>query len=145
MHYRLAADAVVVAHLAYVLFVILGLVGVFVGRLLNWSWVRNNWFRSIHLSMILIVVIESLLSITCPLTTWENYLRSQAGQAVEQGSFIGRLAHNLLFCPLHEQTFVWIYCSFGLLVLFSWILVPPRMFQRTVIGTSLPSITKTQW
>lgn len=129
MIYRLAADAVVVAHLGYVLIVIFGLLLVFVGRLLNWQWIRNSWFRTIHLSMIVIVVVESLLSITCPLTTLESYLRRQGGENVEDGTFIGRLAHNLLFCDITAETFVWIYSGFGALVLLSWILVPPRCFK----------------
>lgn len=60
MLYSLAADAIVVAHLIYVSFVIFGLVLILLGRALGWTWVRNSWFRVIHLSMIMIVVVESL-------------------------------------------------------------------------------------
>lgn len=130
MLYSLAADAIVVAHLAYVSFVIFGLVLILLGRALGWAWVRNSWFRVIHLSMIMIVVVESLYTITCPLTTLEDYLRRQAGQSVQEGSFIGRMAHDLLFVDIPQQSFVWIYCLFGLLVLTSWIIVPPNCLGR---------------
>ncbi len=130
MLYSLAADAIVVAHLIYVSFVIFGLVLILLGRALGWTWVRNSWFRVIHLSMIMIVVVESLYSITCPLTTLEDYLRRQAGQSVQEGSFIGRMAHDLLFVDIPSQSFVWIYCLFGLLVLTSWIIVPPDCLGR---------------
>ncbi len=126
MLYSLAADAIVVAHLAYVSFVIFGLVLILLGRALGWTWIRNSWFRVIHLSMILIVVVESIYSITCPLTTLEDYLRQQAGQTVQEGSFIGRMAHDLLFVDIPAESFVWIYCLFGLLVLTSWVIVPPN-------------------
>ncbi|MCA9205881.1 MAG: DUF2784 domain-containing protein, partial [Planctomycetales bacterium] len=95
--YRLLADAVVTLHIAYVLFVILGLLVVLVGRLLHWTWIRNPWFRFVHLAMIGIVVVESWLKITCPLTTLEDWLRLQAGETVTDGSFIGRWMHDLLF------------------------------------------------
>ncbi len=130
MLYSLAADAIVVAHLAYVSFVIFGLVLILLGRALGWTWVRNSWFRVIHLSMIMIVVVESLYSITCPLTTLEDYLRQQAGQTVQEGSFIGRMAHDLLFVDIPAESFVWIYCLFGLLVLISWVIVPPNCLDR---------------
>lgn len=130
MLYSLAADAIVVAHLAYVSFVIFGLVFILLGRALGWTWVCNSWFRVIHLSMILIVVIESLYSITCPLTTLEDYLRREAGQTVQEGSFIGRMAHDLLFVDIPKESFVWIYCLFGMLVLTSWVIVPPNCIRR---------------
>jgi hypothetical protein len=131
MFYRLAADAVVVVHLGYVLTVIVGLLLIFIGKLLGWQWIKNSWFRTIHLAMILIVVVESLLSIACPLTIFENYLRSKGGQSINDGTFIGRLAHNLLFCDIPAETFVWIYSGFGALVILSWILVPPRCMCKS--------------
>ena len=51
------------------------------GVCLRWSWVRNFWFRAIHLLLIGIVVVESLCSINCPLTDWENRLREASGEA----------------------------------------------------------------
>jgi len=124
--YRLLADIVVVAHLAYVLFVILGLVAIFIGYLCHWPWVRNRWFRSIHLAMIGIVVFESLMSITCPLTTLENWLRLQAGQTPSGGSFVARCVHGLMFYPFSPQFFTLMYCAFASLVMLAWILVPIR-------------------
>lgn len=127
--YAIGADCVVVIHLAYVLFVILGLVAVLVGRLVGWQWIRNSWFRIAHLTMILVVVVESLLSITCPLTTLENYWRRLAGQEVSEATFVGQLAHDLLFFDCDPSQFVWIYCAFGAAVLFSWVVVPPNCLR----------------
>ncbi|MCC7336825.1 MAG: DUF2784 family protein [Pirellulaceae bacterium] len=52
--------------------------------------VRNSWFHLIHLCMIGVVVVEPLLSVTCPLTTLESYLRSKSGQTSHSGSFHGQ-------------------------------------------------------
>ncbi len=124
--YTILADAVVVIHMAYVLFVVLGLVAVFVGYLTKWTWVRNKWFRLIHLGMIAIVIVESLLSITCPLTTLENWLRLCGGQSPSGGSFVGRCVHGLLFYQLSPRFFTIAYCSFGSLVVLALLLVPIR-------------------
>ena len=124
--YRALADLVVVAHAAYVLFVIFGLVAVLLGVLFRWSWTRNFWFRMVHLAMIGVVVAESVLSIVCPLTTLELYLRTQAGEAAEEGSFIGRWVHELLFFEAPEWVFTIIYCAFGARGRATFWLAPPR-------------------
>ena len=122
--YTVAADAVVVAHVAYVLFVVFGLVAVVVGHWMGWRWIRNRRFRLIHLVLIGIVVFESLMAITCPLTTLEDFLRKSGGQSVTEGSFVGRLAHELIFFELAPEIFTLIYCAFGGLVLITLFVVP---------------------
>lgn len=134
--YSILADAVVAAHLAYVLFVLLGLVAILVGYVRKWGWVRNVWFRAIHFAMIAIVVVEALLSITCPLTTWETALRAKAGEQAASGSFVGRLAHELLFMDFSPQFFTVAYCVFGGLVLATFVLVPPRLRKGKAAETS---------
>ena len=47
--YGYAADAILVVHVLFVLFVLLGVVAIYVGFWLSWSWVRNIWFRWLHL------------------------------------------------------------------------------------------------
>jgi hypothetical protein len=65
--YRLLADTVVAVHLTYVAFVVVGMAAILVGIVLRWSWVRNFWFRTVHLLMIGIVAVESLCGVRCPL------------------------------------------------------------------------------
>ena len=77
MPYMLAADAIVVLHAGYVAFVVLGQLAVLAGILCRWTWIRNPWFRWLHLTAISIVVVEALLGIVCPLTTLETWLRSR--------------------------------------------------------------------
>lgn len=124
--YSVLADIVVALHLAYVGFIVVGLLLVLLGRLFRWQWVGNPWFRLTHLTMMAIVVVESLLGITCPLTDWEHALRRAAGQSFEGGSFMGRLLHNLIFYEAPPQTFTIIYVLFFTLLVASFILVPIR-------------------
>ena len=128
--YLLLADAVVILHLGYVAFVVLGLLAVLLGYVMQWKWVRSPWFRITHFSMIAVVVIESLLSITCPLTTLENYLRMQGGQTLSGGSFVGRLVHGILFFDLPPSFFTVAYCAFGSLVLATFFLVPIEFARK---------------
>lgn len=124
--YSLAADLTVVVHLGYVLFVILGLLLVLVGWAAGWKWVRNFWFRAVHFVAILIVVVEALFGVTCPLTIWEKELRIKAGDATYQGDFMGKLAHELLFYDGPKWVFTVCYVLFGLAVLAAMIFVRPR-------------------
>ena len=126
LFYRLLADAVVIFHAGYVLFVVAGLVLTLVGIVRHWQWVRNFWFRLIHLAMIGIVVAEAWCGIICPLTTWEKNLRKLAGQETYGGDFIANLVHDALFFDLPVWGFTVIYTLFGLGVLATYILAPPR-------------------
>ncbi|MDO9008959.1 MAG: DUF2784 family protein, partial [Thiobacillus sp.] len=48
--YQLLADAVLFVHLAFVVFVVGGLVFIVVGNWRDWRWVRSLWFRLAHLA-----------------------------------------------------------------------------------------------
>jgi Protein of Unknown function (DUF2784) len=124
--YIALADTVVVLHFSYVGFVILGELAILFGILRHWSWIRNGTFRLLHLAAIGLVVFESWGGITCPLTTWENRLREWAGQAVEEGDFIARWTHSILFYRADPSVFTLIYSAFGALVVLTLILAPPR-------------------
>jgi len=132
MIYRFLADVTVFIHFAYVAFVILGLIVTLLGWGLKWGWIRNRWFRGIHLAMILVVVLESWAGIICPLTTWEHQLRSAAGQEQYQGDFIANWVHELLFFQAQPWVFTVCYSLFGGLVLMTLYFVPPRWRKVTV-------------
>lgn len=126
LFYRLAADLTVVIHFSFVMFVILGQLLIIIGGLLKWNWVRNFKFRSIHLAAILFVVFESLVKIECPLTTFEKWLRDQAGETSYQGDFIAACVHETLFMQAPPWVFTLCYSLFGLFVLITFYLAPPR-------------------
>ena len=136
MAYRILADILVVLHAAYVLFVILGLIAVLVGWLRKWRWIHNIWFRGIHLAMILVVVLEAWFGITCPLTTWEKDLRRLAGQSAYEGDFLANFVHEMLFFDAPQWVFTACYTGFGLLILATLLLAPPRR-NRTTAGNSI--------
>jgi hypothetical protein len=123
--YRIAADVIVIFHMAYVLTVVLGLPAIWVGIVLKHQWARNFWWRCGHLAMILIVVAEAWAGITCPLTTWEAQLRRLANQETYEGAFIANMVHEYLFYKAPHWVFTLIYTTFGTLVLASFVVAPP--------------------
>jgi len=128
--YRLAADIVVVVHFAFVAFVLFGQLAIVLGVMLRWGWVRNMTFRIVHLLSILVVVAEAVAGMTCPLTTWEHDLRALAGQATYAGDFIPNLVHDMLFYDAEGWIFTASYIAFGLLVVGTFIVAPPRRARR---------------
>ncbi|MGH8808569.1 MAG: DUF2784 domain-containing protein [Noviherbaspirillum sp.] len=87
MIYRFLADAVLLLHLAFVAFVLLG-------GLLVLRWPKLLW---LHLPAFAWGVLVQSADWVCPLTPLENHLRLLGGQAVYAGGFIERIVSPLLY------------------------------------------------
>lgn len=127
--YLLFADGVLVLHVLFVLFVILGLLAILIGGGLKWGWVKNLKFRIAHLIGIGVVVGQAWVGVICPLTILESWLRNQAGVEGYQGSFIQHWLQKLLYYDAPAWVFILAYSGFGLLVLLSWFWVRPERKQ----------------
>jgi hypothetical protein len=121
---------VLMLHLAVVAFVVGGLLLVLLGHLRHWRWVHALWFRLAHLAAIAVVVAQAWLGLVCPLTTLEMWLRAQAGASVYGGGFIEHWLQRLLYHDLPSWVFVLAYSLFGLLVLATWVYLPPRRLDK---------------
>ena len=119
----LLADAVLIVHFLFVLFVVGGLLAIWAGAALGWVWVRNLRFRIVHLAAILFVMAESLVGLACPLTVWEDFLRKTGSGGA---SFMQRWVGRLIFYDLPEWIFTLAYVLFALAVLATFRLVRPR-------------------
>jgi hypothetical protein len=126
MNRALIADIVVSIHFVYVIIVVGGLFVIIIGGVLRWHFIRNFWFRAIHLAMIMLVVFETVFEIPCPLTDLEYELRIAAGQQNATSElFIARLIQKIIFYDFPLIVFTISYCLFGMAVLISWWLIPP--------------------
>lgn len=123
--YQLLADLVLALHFAVVAFVVGGLVLVFVGNLRRWRWVNHLWFRLAHLAAIAVVVAQSWLGVSCPLTQLEMGLRAKARMSTYSGSFIEHWLQRALYFEAPSWVFVLGYSAFGLLVVATWWRFPP--------------------
>ena len=133
MGYAFLADAIVALHGLYVGFVVVGELLIVAGLLFRWRWVRNPWFRVVHLLAIAAVAAEAIAHYPCPLTTWEYQLRELAGQHGGTESFMGRIVHFLFLDgndPWPEWVYEYMHIGFGVLVLLTLVLVPPRWRSR---------------
>ena len=126
MIWSLLADLVLFTHVLTVVFVVLGLVLIVLGNLRGWRFVNAWWFRLTHLATIGVVVAQSWLGITCPLTTLELWLRARAGEATYAGGFIEHWLSRLLYFNAPPWVFVLAYSVFGAMVLAAWWRWPPR-------------------
>jgi hypothetical protein len=123
--YLITADAILVIHFAFAIFVVGGQLCVVVGYFRTWRWVRNLAFRICHLLAIAIIVAQAWLGRYCPLTIWESRLRQAAGQPGYRGTFVQEWVGKLIYYDAPLWVFAMIYSLFGALVLVSWIWVRP--------------------
>lgn len=87
MLYRITADAVVVVHLAFIVFVA-------AGPLLAWRWPRLVW---LHLPALAWGVGTVLIGVSCPLTGLEKGLRRIAGTEGYEGGFVDHYIEDVVY------------------------------------------------
>lgn len=127
----LLADLLVFIHILFITFVIGGEAAILIGAFKHWLWIRNPYFRSAHLLAIFVVASEAVFGVACPLTTWENALRQQAGQiSHEDISFVGRLLRDFIYYEFQPWVFTIIYVLFAAIVICTFIFVPPTWSRQ---------------
>lgn len=129
LQYQLLANVVLSVHVAFVAFVIGGLVLIISGNLLGWWWVNVLWFRLVHLTAIASVVAESWVGVFCPLTSLEVWLRARARESTYAGSFIEHWLQRILYYEAPTWVFTVAYSLFGLVVAATWWYFPPRLYR----------------
>jgi hypothetical protein len=126
MIYNILATLVEAIHVAYVLYVVLGLLAILVGAALGWKWIRNPWFRVSHFLMIGFVAFEAVASLPCPLTEWGDALHRLAGNQAPEIGFMARLMHGLIHFELPQWVFNVTYVVVALVVLSTFWFAPVR-------------------
>ncbi len=89
MHSQLAGDLLVILHLLYIVFVILG-------GLLVLRWPRLAY---LHVPAVLWGAVVEIQGWTCPLTPLEYHFRQAAGQMVSRSGFIDHYIMPLVYPP----------------------------------------------
>lgn len=128
---RVIADIVLMTHVAFVAFVIFALLLIVCGGFRRWNWIRDPWFRMMHLAAIGVVVVQAWFGVICPLTTWEMSLREQAGDQTYGGTFISHWLQKLLYYEAPPWVFVVCYSVFGVVVVSTWFGIRPRPFRAS--------------
>ena len=94
MFYRLAADAVVLLHLGYVIFIV-------AGGLLVFRW---RWIALLHLPAVAWGVLLEFFGWMCPLTPLELGLRAAGGQTGYSGGFVEHYIEPVLYSVEPDMT-----------------------------------------
>ncbi len=114
MFFRLAADAVVVVHLLFIVFVLFG-------GLLVLRW---RWLLILHIPALVWGAVVEFFHFYCPLTPLENAMRSRAGMEGYDGGFIEHYLIPLIYpAGLTPQIQLWlggivVLCN---LLVYSWL------------------------
>jgi hypothetical protein len=87
--YRVAADLLVLLHLAFIIFVVAGGLAVF-----KWPWMAL-----LHIPAAVWGAIIEYKGWICPLTPWENSLRKLAGEEGYAEGFIEHYILQLVYPP----------------------------------------------
>ncbi len=118
MHNAVAADAVLVLHGLFIVFVV-------AGGVLVWRWPRLAW---LHLPAVAWGAWVAWAGWICPLTPLENELRRAAGQAGYGGGFV---EHYLLGLIYPEGLTRDVQIGIGVAVVLINLAVYARLLRRT--------------
>ena len=89
MWYLIAADVVLVVHLLFIGFVV-------VGSFLTWRWPRLIW---VQLPAMVYGVLVEFVGFACPLTALQNLLLRRAGRTGYRGGFISHYLIQVIYPP----------------------------------------------
>ena len=87
MQYRILTDSILVIHLLFILFVILG----------GFLAFYKRWIVWVHLPAVIWGVCIELFGWMCPLTPLENWLHNAGGQQGYEGGFIEHYLDPLIY------------------------------------------------
>jgi hypothetical protein len=121
--FTFAATAVLLVHLAVVIFNVAALVVIPLGARLGWRLVRFYWLRLVHLVLMALVMVQAALGRACFLTLWQAALDDRAGAPEPM---IAQWVNALLYWPLPLWVFAVIYAFAFAYCVALWWWVPPE-------------------
>ena len=124
MFYRLAADAVLLLHLAFIVFALLGAA----------IAVRWRWLILAHLPAAAWGFFVEITGRICPLTYAENYLRIKAGQSGYTESFIEHYLLAIIYPAGLTREIQFVLASVVVVVnvaIYAWLFFSWRVSNRT--------------
>ena len=139
MQLDLLANLVALVHIGYFLFIVLGTVAIIIGPRLGWMWIRNVWFRLLHLAAVYIVLIEDVFHIPCILNVLQWGLRRAGGRDPQATEGVGLVLDGLLFRTIPGWALDAMYWSLGVGLLALIYLVPPS-WRRVGGSVSAPAL-----
>ena len=125
MSYKILADAIVVIHFLWIIFMIVGFV------LTAAAFRRRKlfdlfWLRTIHLAGIVFVAALGILGKSCPLTVWESAMRERHDpNAAYAGSFIVHWIEQVVYPNVSPLAVTLPVITAAVVTLIIYVLRPP--------------------
>ena len=116
------ADIILILHFLIVIFITAGFLIIPIGYYYNWNWIQNFKLRLFHFGLMFIVTFETLVGITCPLTSIENYLRGINNSK----SFVSFWIEKIIYWDFPTSFFMFLYFVFLGWTLLMWKIYPPK-------------------
>lgn len=137
MSHKIFADAIIVLHFLYILFMLLGFL--LTGYALFFRQKFFDWwlFRSLHLLGIFYVVSLSILGKYCPLTILENELRlKHEAYSVYSGSFIIHYLEKLVYPDVNPLVIQIPTVFLAIFTIVVFIIRPPKKIKSIMARLS---------
>ena len=115
------SEIVLLFHFSIFLFIILSFILIPLGYHKKWKWVKNKYYRLIHLILMGIIFIETILGFMCPLTILENFLRNN----LRINNKITQIIHQIMYWDLPTYQFIILYLLSLLYLIFLWFFFKP--------------------
>ena len=130
MLYKILADIIVIVHLVWILFMLVGFIlivrGFFRGRFFD-RWL----FRTVHLFGIVYVSLLALMGKYCPLTLWENSLRAKFDPTLTYpGSFLIHYAEKLVYPDVNPLVILIPTTFITVFTVVAFIIRPPKRIKK---------------
>ena len=139
-HWRFVADTVLIVHVGVAAFLVAGQLAIIAGGIFRTRWVRDPWFRVVHLGLIVFIAGQSILGLICPLTHLEQYLRTLARQPSSHQTITEAWFSHLLFFDAPSWVFIAAHSVAAVVILATWFAVPPVWKLTTrVVSSSVPT------
>ena len=117
------ADIILILHFLVVIFITVGFLLIPIGYYYDWIWIKNFKLRLFHFGLMFLVTFETLVGITCPLTSIENYLRGMNNSK----SFISFWIEKIIYWDFPTSFFMFLYFVFLGWTLLMWKIYPPKV------------------
>ena len=122
----MAATSVLALHLAIIAFNVAGCVLVPIGAWRGWRWVREFWWRLVHLLSLAVVAAQALSGRACFLTIWQGGVSDASHVQPLIASWIERM----IYWSLPLWVFAIAYAVVFVYVIALWAIVRPRIPWR---------------
>ena len=117
------SEIVLLVHFCIFLFILLSFFFIPIGYHQKWKWVKNRYYRSIHIILMGIIFIETILGFMCPLTILENFLRNDT----KVNNKFTEIIHLIMYWDLPSYQFIILYLLSILYLVFLWFFFKPDL------------------